>query len=129
MIRARFTIRHDEESYKKGDLIKGLSAKEELRLVALNAAEYIISPEEELKIQVATGEVKPIDPVLFEELRKALDEEYNAEELTREARDVGVDLAGATTKKAVIEAVINQGKADELLEDEDGEPNDNQENV
>lgn len=123
MIRAKFTIRHDEEVYKKGDLIKGLSAKEEKRLVELNAAEYIISPEEELRVQQVSEPIV-ISPELFEELRVALDEEYNAEELKREAKAIDVDLTGATTKGAIIEAIINQGKADELLED--GEPNDNE---
>lgn len=125
MIRAKFTIRHDEEFYKKGDLIKGLSAKEEKRLVEISAAEYIISPEEELRVQQVSEPIV-ISPELFEELRVALDTEYNAEELVREAKAIGVDLKGIKGKPATIEAIINQGKADELLEDEDGEPNENQ---
>ncbi|ARK25998.1 hypothetical protein SporoP37_15840 [Sporosarcina sp. P37] len=116
MIRAMENIRHNQEVFKKGSLIDGLSSDEAKRLVALKSAEYVISPEEELDIQTAKTEIN-IDPELFEELRAALDEEYNAEELSREAKAAGVDLTGTTTKKAVIEAIIRQGKADDLLEE------------
>lgn len=118
MIRALEPIRHNKIEYRKNAIIEGLSASDAKRLVELQSAEYIISPEEELKVQQTKETTKKIDPQHFEELRVALDEEYNAEELTREAKAVGVDLAGATTKKAVIEAIINQGKTDELLEDD-----------
>jgi len=118
MIRALETIRHNKISYQKGSLISELTKEAEKRLVNLKSAEYVISPEEEQKIQNAAGESKTIDPAVFEELRTALDEEYNADELKRVAKDVGVDLAGASNKAEVIEAIINQGKADELLEDE-----------
>lgn len=126
MIRALEAIRHNSIDYKKGDLVKGLLADEAKRLVNLKSAEYVISPDEELQIQEAKQASKKIDPALFEELRNALDEEYNAEELKREAKAIDVDLTGATTKAAIIEAIINQGKADELLEDDNsGESNDN----
>lgn len=118
MIRALEAIRHNSVDYRKGDLVEGLSGDEAKRLVNLKSAVYVISPDEELKIQSAKELPKTIAPELFEELRVALDDEYNAEELSREAKAIGVDLTGATTKKAVIEAIINQGKADELLEDE-----------
>ncbi|BAQ11452.1 hypothetical protein OXB_2982 [Bacillus sp. OxB-1] len=118
MIRALEPIRHNQIDYKKGALIDGLSEEDVRRLVNLKSAEYVISPDEEIKIQHTAKDKKAIDPQLFEELRAALDEEYNAEELAREAKAVGVDLAGTTTKKSVIEAIINQGKADDLLEDE-----------
>lgn len=123
MIRALEAIRHNSVDYRKGDLVEGLLPEEAKRLVDLKSAVYVISPDEELKIQSAKQTPKTIAPELFEELRAALDDEYNAEELSREAKAIGVDLTGATTKKAVIEAIINQGKADELLEDE---PNDNE---
>lgn len=120
MIRALETIRHNKTVYQKGSLLDGLADGEAKRLVNLKAAEYVISPDEELNIQTARQELK-IDAELFEEYRAALDEEYNAEELSREAKEVGVDLTGATTKKAMIAAIINQGKADELLEDDSDE--------
>lgn len=118
MIRAKHFIRHNGVQYKKGSILKGLTSAEEKRLVTLKSAEYVISPEEELQQQQVSGEAFTIPPEQFEELRAALDEEYNAEELTREAKEVGVDLTGVKGKAATIEAIINQGKADELLEDE-----------
>lgn len=121
MIRALETIRHNKVTYNKGAIISDLTKVSEKRLVSLKSAEYVITPEEEMKIQVAKGESKTIDPQLFEELRSDLDAEYNADELKREAKEVGVDLTGARTKDEVIAAIINQGKADELLEDENNE--------
>lgn len=119
MIRALESIRHNKVFYKKGALLEGLAEGDASRLVKLGSAEYIVTPEEELAIQTAkSSKVQEIDPALFEELRGTLDEEFNAEELMREAKSVGVDLMGATTKKAVIEAIIQQGKAELLLEDD-----------
>src|SRR5690606_15285569 len=116
MIRAKHNIRHNGVTYKKGAILDGLKPEEEERLVVLKAAEYIISPSDELKKQQVKGDKVEISPTEFEELRVALDEEYNAEELKRAAKEVGVDLTGASTKAEVIAAIINQNKADELLE-------------
>ncbi|MBG9479411.1 hypothetical protein [Lysinibacillus sphaericus] len=121
MIRAKHTIRHNNVAYKKGAIIEGLTENEADRLVRLKSAEYVISPEEEMKKQQVAKDVKEIQSELFEELRKALDEEFNAEELKREAKEVGVDLTGLTRKDDIIEAIIRQGKADELLEDDSNE--------
>lgn len=121
MIRAKHPIRHNDVVYKKGDLIVGLSSSEFERLVRLKSAEYVISPEEEMKKQQVAEDVKVIPPDEFEELRTALDELYNAEELKRVAKEVGVDLTGLTKKEPIIEAIIIQGKADELLEDDHNE--------
>lgn len=118
MIRALEAIRHNKTDYRKNAIIKGLSELDAKRLVELKSAVYVISPEEEMQIQQTEKSSVKVDPQLFEELRSSLDTEYNSEELSREAKEVGVDLTGATTKKAVIEAIINQGKADALLEDE-----------
>jgi len=120
MIRAKHAIRHNGITYKKGALIEGLTVSEKERLVRLKSAEFVISPEEEMKKQQVANNVE-IPKELFEELRKALDEEYNAEELKREAKDVGVDLTGLTRKDDIIEAIIRQGKADELLEEDHNE--------
>ena len=121
MIRAKHAIRHNDVVYKKGAIIEGLTGSEEERLARLKSAEYVISPEEELKKQQVANDVKVIPPELFEELRSALEEEYNAEELKRAAKEVGVDLTGLTRKEHIIEAIIKQGKADELLEDDHDE--------
>lgn len=123
MIRAKHTIRHNDTEYKKGTIIDGLSKMEESRLVNLKAADFILSPVEELKMQKVEVQNIVIPPHEFEELRAALDTEFNAEDLKREARDIGVDLTGITKKDDVIAAIINQGKADQLLEDVDGEDN------
>lgn len=117
MIRAKHTVRHNDVAYKKGAIIDGLTDKEEERLVRLKSAEYVITPEEEMKKQQVANDVKEISPELFEELSKALEEEYNADELKRDAKKIGVVLTGLTRKEDIIEAIIKQGKADELLED------------
>lgn len=124
MIRAKHNIRHDGVAYKKGAIIEGLTKDENERLVKLKAAEFIITPQEELQKQKVTNSFKEISPEQFEELRAALDDLYNAEELKREAVEAGVDLTDATRKAEVIAAIINQGKADELLEDEADQDND-----
>lgn len=121
MIRAKHQIRHSNMVYKKGVIIEGLSPAEEKRLVSIKAAEYIVSPEEEIKKQQISNDAIVIPPEEFEELRAALDEEFNADELKREAKKVGVDLSGVTNKPDVIAAIIYQGKADELLVDDTDE--------
>jgi len=122
MIRAKHNIRHSGVSYKKGALIQGLTEAEEKRLVKLKSAEYVISPDEEIQQQQQSENIFTVDPEKFKELAEALNDLYNADELKREAKDLGVDLTGITKKEDVIAAIINQGKADDLLEDEpDGE--------
>ena len=122
MIRAKHNIRHSGVSYKKGALIQGLTEAEEKRLVKLKSAEYVISPDEEIQQQQQSENIFTVDPEKFKELAEALNDLYNADELKREAKDLGVDLTGITKKEDVIAAIINQGKADDSLEDEpDGE--------
>jgi len=122
MIRAKHNIRHSGVSYKKGALIQGLTEAEEKRLVKLKSAEYVISPDEEIQQQQQSENIFTVDPEKFKELAEALNDLYNADELKREAKDLGVDLTGMTKKEDVIAAIINQGKADDSLEDEpDGE--------
>ena len=119
MIRALHCIRHDEKSYKKGSLIEGLTAAAMQRLVDIKAAEFVISPEEEFKKQQVETPLPAVTPDQFTEYAKDLDDLYNADELKREAKEFGVDLTGITKKEDVIAAIINQGKADELLEDDE----------
>lgn len=119
MIRALHCIRHDDKSYKKGALIDGLTKTAEQRLVDLKAAEFVITPEEELQKQKVQAPAPKYTSEEFEELAKDLDDNYNAEDLKRAAKEVGVDLSGTSKKDEVIEAIINQGKADELLEDDE----------
>lgn len=121
MIRAKHPIRHNNVEYKKGAIIDGLTEPEENRLVRLKSAEYVISPQEEIKKQQVANDFREIPPEVFEVLREALDKEYNAEELKRAAKDIDVDLTGLTRKDQFIDAIIRQGKADELLEDEHNE--------
>jgi len=118
MIRALHSIRHDDNHYAKGALIEGLTAAAMQRLVDLKAAEYVISPEEELKKQKVQAP-PTVSPEKFAELAEALNSLFNAEDLKREAKEVGVDLTGLTRKDDVIAAIINQGKAEELVEDDD----------
>lgn len=126
MIRAKHTIRHDGVEYKKGAILKGLTGAAEKRLVTLKSAEYVITPEEELQQQQVSGNAFSIPPEQFEELSAELDDLYNAEELKKAAIEVGVDLSGVTRKSDVIAAIINQGKADELLEDDEQDGDNNE---
>lgn len=123
MIRALHCIRHDDKSYQKGSLIEGLTAAAMQRLVDIKAAEFVISPEEELQKQKVQAPPPAVTPEQFEEYAKDLNELYNADELKREAKEVGVDLTGLTKKDEIIAAIINQGKADELLEDDENATN------
>lgn len=118
MIRAKHYIRHNGVQYKAGAILEGLTIEEKERLVTLKSAEYILSPEDELKQQQVSGEAFAVSPNQFEELSAELDDLYNADELKRAATEVGVDLTGISRKSDVIAAIINQGKADELLEDD-----------
>ncbi|WP_342471633.1 hypothetical protein MHH70_12510 [Metasolibacillus sp. FSL H7-0170] len=118
MIRAKHNIRHDGVTYLKGAIIEGLTKEDSERLVKLKAAEFVITPQEELRKQKIDNNSHEIPPELFEELSAELDDLYNADELKRAATEVGVDLTGISRKSDVIAAIINQGKADELLEDD-----------
>ncbi|MFX3673291.1 MAG: hypothetical protein ACE3JQ_02420 [Paenisporosarcina sp.] len=116
VVRALENIRHSGKTFKAGDVVKGLSKKDEKRLLDLKSVETIITAEE----VKSTVVVLDVDPVKFKELRDALDENYNADELKRAAKEVKVELdVTDTTKEKVMEAIIKQGKADELLEDDD----------
>lgn len=116
-IRALENIRHSGVTYMSGDLIRGLSDSDKKRLLGLKSAEEVVTVSE---IQEIVQDLE-VDPALFKELRDALDENYNADELKRVAKKVGVQFDSRDLKEKVMEAVIKQGKADELLEDDDGE--------
>lgn len=113
MFIAKENIRHSGKNFEAGDVLKGLSKKDEERLLKLKAIEKVIT-EKEIEKNEQTID---ITPELYKELRDALDENYNADELKSEAREVGVQFEANATKEKVMEAIITQGKADELLED------------
>lgn len=115
-IKATESIRHSGRQFKSGDLIKGLNAEDEKRLLDLKSAEKVFTDQE---IENTVTE-NPVDPKVFAELSKDLDENFNAEELKREAKNAGVQFETNATKTQVIEAVIKQDKVSLLLE-EDGE--------
>lgn len=116
-IKALETIRHNGREFKVGDLVKGLNAKDESRLLSLKSAEKVLT-DKEVQHTVTENEV---DPVQFKELSAALDEAYGADDLKREAKAAGVKFDSTAKKPEVIEAIIKQDKVDLLLEDEDGE--------
>lgn len=124
MIRALHSIRHDGVQYAKGALIEGLTAKAAQRLVDIKAAEFVITPEEELKKQKVQVPPPAISAEKYEEYVTALKDLYNAEELKKAAKEVGVDLTGISRRDDVIEAIITQGKADELVEDDEDQDDD-----
>lgn len=112
-IRALEAIRHSGVTYKPGEIVKGLLSYEKERLLKLKSAERV---ETFTEIETKVQEVE-VDPALFEELKKDLDENYNAEELKRAAKEAGVQFDSKDTKEKVMEAIIKQGKVSELLED------------
>lgn len=114
-IKALESIRHSGMVYEPGDIVRGLSVDEKERLLALKSAERV---ETIAEVEETVQEVD-VDPVLFKELRDALDENYNAEELKRSAKDVGVQFDNKDTKEKVMEAIIKQGKTNLLLEEDD----------
>lgn len=116
-IRAIETIRHSGQFYKPGDILKGLTDEEKMRLIQLKSAEKV----ETFSETVETVQEIEVDPELFAELRDALDENYNAEELKRAAKEAGVKFDTKDNKEKVMEAIIKQGKSDDLLEDDDNE--------
>lgn len=127
MIRAKHTIRHDGITYKKGALIKGLKEDVSKRLVEIKAAEFVVTPDEELNMQLANNTPKfEVSPEIFEDLSRDLNDLYNVDDLKKAAVEVGVNLTGVSKKADIIAAIINQGKANELIEDdEDGKSDDN----
>jgi hypothetical protein len=59
---------------------------------------------------------EPVDPdAELEKVRKALDDQYKADELKAAAKEAGVDFAYDVTKTNLIAAIIEQGKAEALL--------------
>lgn len=114
-IRALESIRHSGMIYMPGDILRGLSVEEKNRLLSLRSAERVETISEfEEDIQEVD-----VDPELYKELRNDLDDNYNAEELKRAAKAVGVQFEAKDTKDKVMEAIIKQGKVDLLLEDSD----------
>lgn len=112
-IRALENVRHSGVLYKTGDIIHGITASEKERLLKLKSAEKVETFEE----VAAVVQENEIDPTLFKELRDDLDENYNAEELKRAAKEAGVEFESNAVKEKVMEAIIKQGKVDLLLED------------
>lgn len=56
------------------------------------------------------------DPAADEEkLRKALDDQYTLEEMKPVAKEAGVDFSYNVTKKDLVAAIIEQGKAEAVL--------------
>lgn len=112
-IRALENVRHSGVLYKTGDVIHGITESEKERLLKLKSAEAVETFED----VAAVVQEFEVDPVLFKELRDGLDDNYNAEELKRAARDAGVEFELTDIKEKVMEAIIKQGKVDLLLED------------
>lgn len=99
------TIRHNGAVYKPGDSLEKLTKKEEKRLVELKSAEY--------------KDAKPPSPE--ELLAKELDKKYNRNPLAEAAVAASVEFSEDATKAVLIAAIIEQGKAEELLQTKEGE--------
>ncbi|MEX3625840.1 hypothetical protein [Viridibacillus arvi] len=121
-IEALEMIRHNNEKYPKGSILS-LADNEEARLIKLKAAKPVITAEK-VQIPAPAPALKTIDDDLFNELKDALEENYNRADLAREAKKAGVIFETDALKNDIIEAVILQGKADELLEDEEDDEQD-----
>lgn len=114
-IRALERIRHSGRIYTAGDIIHNLTDGEKERLIELKSAEVVETFSE---VTNAVQEID-VDPELFKELKKDLDENFNADDLKREAKNVGVEFDSKDTKDKVMEAIIKQGKVDLLLEEDE----------
>lgn len=97
-------IRHNGKIYEKGEEVKGLSKKDEKRLIDLGKVK-------QFELSIEPPKVVPPE--------KALDKKYNRDSLAAAAAEAGVNFNEDATKAVLIAAIIEQGKAEELLKDED----------
>ncbi len=106
-------IRHNGEEIPSGESIS-LNEQEEKRLVLLNSAEYV---KETKELDDFVEEIE-VDPEEYEELSEGLKGSFKAEELVKEAKKHNVVIE-SQRKDDVIHAIITQGKAEDILKEEE----------
>ena len=97
-------IRHNGKVFEKGEEVKGLAKKDEKRLLDLRKVKKLDFSAEPQKTKLSP--------------EKALDKKYTRDLLVEVATNAGVNFPEDATKAVIIAAIIEQGKAEELLNDE-----------
>lgn len=114
MYKAIQTVRHNHRRFEKGDTIKDIKKEEGQRLVDLGAA-----------VRIGGNQSKP-DVADSVDYKKLLNDDFKADELKEAAVVAGVVFDEKTTKADLIDDIIEQEKAEEILaegedDEEDGE--------
>lgn len=108
-------LRHNKNEHVAGAVLN-LPEKEEERLVVLRAAEKVKMVDESVVIDPPAAS---IDQEYYEECYKDLHDAYNRDELAKAARETGVEFKSTAKKEEIIDAIIRQGKVDDLLTDDE----------
>jgi hypothetical protein len=121
MSKRMFVLLNEEVTLESGVAAAG----EVIELTELSAQALIneekaveATPEGEAALkQIAEGQDQDgLDPEAeLEKVRKALDDQYKADELKTAAKEAGVDFPYDVKKADLIAAIIDQGKAEALL--------------
>lgn len=98
-----------------GDVLE-MTQKEEERLVKLKYARKVKTVAETKVINPPADEV---DPKYYAEAAADLKAAYNRNQLAEAAESVGVEFDPKAKVDDIIDAVIREGKVDELLTDDD----------
>lgn len=108
-------VRHDNSTHTIGAVLT-MPKKDEKRLVDMKYARYVKTVDEATVINPPAEE---IDPVYYKETYADLKAAYNKTSLEAAASDVGVVLPEKALLDDIIDAIIRQGKVDDLLTDEE----------
>lgn len=100
MIEVKERVTHNSVTYEAGSRIEKINKEQAQRLVDLGAAFFI----EEIKEKESDHEFL---------LR--LDEAFNATELKDVAKYVGLDFPGNISKANLLQTIVNEKKAEEIL--------------
>lgn len=112
MIQAIERIRHNGETYEPGEKINKITEKEAQRLVDLGVA-FFIGENYEVEAADKPEEVEPVEDqgINIEEELESID--YS--DLKELAKEVGLEFAGNISKKNLIALIIEENKAEDIL--------------
>lgn len=112
VIQAIERIRHNGETYEPGEKINKITEKEAQRLVDLGVA-FFIGENYEVEAADKPEEVEPVEDqgINIEEELESID--YS--DLKELAKEVGLEFAGNISKKNLIALIIEENKAEDIL--------------
>jgi len=110
-------LRHDKKEHVAGAVLN-LPEEVEKRLVELRAAKKVKTVDASVEVD---EQASSVDPEYYKECYEDLDEAYGRDDLARAARDAKVEFKSNAKKDEIIDAVIKQGKVDDLLTDDEGQ--------